>query len=209
MDSDVKQQIIEKSVELFEQYGIRSVSIDDVCQSLRISKKTFYVYFRQKEDLVSEVITFHNDKMLQYLRDKLKGKTALQILIEFMKHPQKYKPSVGQQEKHKAVVYDLQKYYPAVWELQQQRMKEIEKTGIGNLLRLGISEGVFREDLDVELYLVFFQSMTDVFFSLMSQNKVVLDGKQITKQQIYDFYIDLFARQIISEQGLEQLKALS
>jgi AcrR family transcriptional regulator len=205
METDIKQQILDKSVELFAQYGIRSVSIDDVCQQLKISKKTFYVHYRQKEDLVTDVVREQCKAQVDKLRSLLSGKTALQILMEFIRTPQKFKPSVAQQEKHRAVVHDLKKFYPTVWERQQQFLKQIEIEGIGELLRHGICEGDFRSDLDVDLYLLFFQPMTDVFLENIIKPKVNINGRVVTKQRLYDFYLDLFMRQIISEQGLKKL----
>ena len=77
--------------------------------------------------------------------------------------------------------------------------------GVRRWIKLGIEEGDFREDLDVDLYMVFFKSMTDAFFSLMQRGKVEINGRKIEKRQVYDFYLDLFARQIVSEQGLKKI----
>ena len=43
---EVKENIIKIALNQFNQIGIRNVSIDDVCAELRISKKTFYQYFK-------------------------------------------------------------------------------------------------------------------------------------------------------------------
>jgi len=41
---EAKERILEKAHELFMQYGIRSVSMDDIANSLGMSKKTLYQY---------------------------------------------------------------------------------------------------------------------------------------------------------------------
>ena len=51
-----RNKIIDLALERFKQYGIRSVSIDDLCHELGMSKKTFYVYFKQKDELVQDVL---------------------------------------------------------------------------------------------------------------------------------------------------------
>ena len=53
--SDLRLNIIKQAKLSFVQYGIRSVAVDDICSSLRISKKTFYTEFAKKEDLVAVV----------------------------------------------------------------------------------------------------------------------------------------------------------
>ena len=41
----LQENIISVSSRMFEQFGIRSVSIENVCKELQISKKTFYTLF--------------------------------------------------------------------------------------------------------------------------------------------------------------------
>src|SRR5437762_1177263 len=53
-----KERMLIKAHELFMQYGIRSVSMDDISNSLGMSKKTLYQYFSDKDELYrSEINT--------------------------------------------------------------------------------------------------------------------------------------------------------
>ena len=56
MDQTLYKNILKTGAKRFLKYGLRSVSIDDICADLRISKKTFYTYFSQKEALVEAVL---------------------------------------------------------------------------------------------------------------------------------------------------------
>ena len=58
-----KQQIIKTAGEMFFRLGIRSVSIDDICRELGMSKKTFYVYFAGKDELVAQLLQSNIDCM--------------------------------------------------------------------------------------------------------------------------------------------------
>jgi AcrR family transcriptional regulator len=50
---ELKQlEIIERSTILFLKYGIKSVTLDDVASELGVSKKTLYVHFKDKNELV-------------------------------------------------------------------------------------------------------------------------------------------------------------
>ncbi|MBS1564970.1 MAG: helix-turn-helix transcriptional regulator, partial [Bacteroidetes bacterium] len=53
---DIRERIRDKAHELFMQYGIRSVSMDDIATHLGMSKKTIYQYFSDKDELVDEVL---------------------------------------------------------------------------------------------------------------------------------------------------------
>jgi len=54
--NNLKQNITQTASKLFHQSGVRNISIDEVCSALRISKKTFYQHFQQKDDLIDAVI---------------------------------------------------------------------------------------------------------------------------------------------------------
>ena len=56
---EVKERIQNKANELFLQYGIRSVSMDDIANGLGMSKKTIYQYFSDKDELVDAVVDAH------------------------------------------------------------------------------------------------------------------------------------------------------
>jgi AcrR family transcriptional regulator len=51
----MKQQIIDECITLFNEKGCR-FTLDDIVQSLRISRKTIYKYFLSKEDIFKAII---------------------------------------------------------------------------------------------------------------------------------------------------------
>ncbi len=50
------QNLISAAFDLFESNGIASVSIDDIVKRAGVAKGTFYLYFKDKLDLISKVI---------------------------------------------------------------------------------------------------------------------------------------------------------
>src|SRR5688572_25940061 len=59
MITEARERIRNKADELFLQYGIRSVSMDDIANALGMSKKTIYQYFSDKDELVDAVVDAH------------------------------------------------------------------------------------------------------------------------------------------------------
>jgi AcrR family transcriptional regulator len=53
---DTKTLIMNTAETLFLKYGFRRVSVDEICRSAKVSRKTFYVYFANKETLVIEIL---------------------------------------------------------------------------------------------------------------------------------------------------------
>ena len=50
-----KEMITDAAVQLFKKHGYNNVTINDICQSCRITKPTFYNYINSKEDLIVDI----------------------------------------------------------------------------------------------------------------------------------------------------------
>jgi len=53
--SKKQQQIVETAESLFFRYGIKRVTVEEICQKANVSKMTFYKYFANKIDLVKHI----------------------------------------------------------------------------------------------------------------------------------------------------------
>lgn len=141
------ENILQRIYCLYQKYGIKSITMDDVARELGISKKTIYEYFTDKNDLVYKVYEYeHESRSKQFDELTEKGVNAIQdlfISIRFMDEVLK--------EHNQSVDYDLKKYYPEIFEKKRKRMIDgvFEKI-YKNLLR-GIEEKLYRSDMDAEL----------------------------------------------------------
>lgn len=146
MDEHVKN-LVEKVSELYMRYGIKSVTMDDVARHLGISKKTLYLYVKDKKELVELSVNHHLEKNIEAeknLRDK--KLSAIDELLEVYRFAGEMIKDVNP-----SYQYDLQKYYPYLCDrfnqFKRENLFEIIK---GNLIR-GISEGVYRKEINVEI----------------------------------------------------------
>lgn len=109
MSDDQKCNIIKKAGEMFFRLGIRSVSIDDICRELGISKKTFYVYFESKDELVAQLLHCNVLYIAGKMEELLQMKDFRKLVARFLKHQESEKNDVRRVPQ---LVYDLKKYYP-------------------------------------------------------------------------------------------------
>ncbi len=56
MKNPKRQQIVDTARNLFWKYGFRRVSIEEICREAHVSKMTFYKYFKNKDELVRNII---------------------------------------------------------------------------------------------------------------------------------------------------------
>jgi len=191
-----KESIVKVASRLFEQFGIRSVSIDNVCNELHISKKTFYIHFPQKEDLVEAVLYFEDRNNYEKFEKLLRNKNAIDSLIIIIKEIKK-----DIECKSQTMFFDLEKYYPRVYERYMVKKSNEMRIGFELNLQQGISEGYYRDDLDVELVSLFHSLQIKNTFHLMEQSP-----KKYGKKRVAEFFIDLMIHLIANEKGLQYMK---
>ncbi len=146
MDEKVKN-IVEKVSDLYLQFGIKGVTMDDVAHHITISKKTLYQHFKDKKELVWAVLE-HNDceKKLDLSIFEQSSSNAIDDLFSF------YNVQVEMIKNHKpAFVYDLKKYYPDIFShFQKIKHKRILESISTNLLK-GKEEGLYRSDINEDI----------------------------------------------------------
>ncbi len=191
MCTDLRAKILKTAGELFFKFGIRSVSIDDICNDLHISKKTFYTVFKQKDELVVELLDAILQKKEKDYRVVIEQEcNVLDMLV------QNFKKLRGRSiEKHLAFGYDLEKFYPELWHTHLIKMKELDQTYTAQMLQKGILQGMYRKDLNVEATAILISNMVpDTLKELMklSMNTV----------QRVDYVLDILVHILCNEEGL-------
>jgi AcrR family transcriptional regulator len=53
---DIPTEILESARELFFKHGFKRISIEDICIQAEVSRRTFYVYFNNKTDLLIQLL---------------------------------------------------------------------------------------------------------------------------------------------------------
>ena len=133
--------VIEASMKAFALHGVRAVKMDDVAQSLSISKRTIYEMFGNKEQLLIEVLKTYKAAKEKELNEKAAN---CQNVIELLFYA--YYQKINTFKKTNPVFYSDLTKYPLVIELLQKDREEARQNYY-EFLRRGISEGIFREDL--------------------------------------------------------------
>lgn len=195
MAENTQKQILKKSGEMFFKLGIRSVSIDDICHELGISKKTFYVYFASKDELVAQLLHVSIDEMANRMENWLRLHDFRQLISILLTQTDVNKKDVRSVPQ---LVYDLKKYYPQQFSEFQVKLFEVQKDYLKQYLEQGIREDLVREQLDVE--------MTAMLLAKLHTD-AIRDMEQIEsygyKMHTYSQTAkDILIRGVLSEEGL-------
>lgn len=142
-----KERILEKAHELFNRFGIRSVSMDDIATQVGMSKKTVYQYYTDKEELVSAVIEakLANNREC-CLADQQRAENAVhEIFLAFDMIQELFS------NMNPIVIYDMEKYHPPAFQKFQEFRNGFLYQTISTNLKRGIEEGLYRPEMDIDI----------------------------------------------------------
>jgi AcrR family transcriptional regulator len=144
---DHKERILVKSHELFNRYGIRSVSMDDIAAQLGMSKKTLYQYYTDKDELVNAVFDILlSDNKAQCVECTKKGENAIhEVFLSFDVVEEMLKTM------NPSVLFDMQKYHPSAYKKFDDFRNGFLFKIIKSNLERGIREELYREEIDTDI----------------------------------------------------------
>jgi len=146
MDEKLKY-LLERVYALYNKFGIKSVTMDDVSRELGISKKTLYQHVQDKAELVEKVMihnTLHHREKIYAIVDQ--NLNAIDELLEVNNYMNKM-----MKDHNPTLDYDLRKYYPEIHsKLMLQTRKRMFESIHKNLLK-GQKEGIYRAEMNTDI----------------------------------------------------------
>jgi AcrR family transcriptional regulator len=144
---DYGERILNTASDLFFMYGLRSITMDDIAHELGMSKKTLYVVYDNKKHIVetiTEKFLAHHEKEYELL--VAEAKDAVNELLLLME-----KVNYIFERLNPQMIYDMQRHFPEAWQkFKEFKYRFILTKSIDNLNR-GITENLFRQDINVEI----------------------------------------------------------
>lgn len=121
---------------LFQERGIAATTVDDIARAAGYSKATLYVYFKNKEEIVSALALDSMKKLQGYITDALAAHT-------------------GTRERYDAICAALERYqeqYPFYFQIALQEIK----TDMGNPGILSVEKDIFETGEQINRMLIGF-----------------------------------------------------
>ena len=153
----MREKIIDTAVELFLNIGAKGMTMDDIAQTLGVSKKTVYAHFSTKKKLIeactkklSEDVSIRIHDILDQQLNPIDEMIEIHLyLMEYLK------------VKNSSPLYQLKKYYPKIKQKLDKNRNEEMKCCLSSNLQRGIDEGIYRQDLDLNLTLDYYKILMD------------------------------------------------
>ncbi|MEZ5106262.1 MAG: TetR/AcrR family transcriptional regulator [Draconibacterium sp.] len=196
---EVRDRILEESTKQFFQFGIRNITMDDIAVSLGISKRTVYETFKDKGELVQSCI-----EKLTKLHDKRTAEVVsgsenvIEAIFVFMREGIKAMNAVNP-----VFFKDLEKLFPSLWKKLESESISKRFDLSSKLLRKGIAEGLFRNDLNVEIIAKLFHAQMNILIDESVFPRDKYDHAEIFQQMIINF-----TRGISTSKGIQVIEQL-
>jgi len=187
-------EILENVRELFFKYGVRSVSMDDIGRDLGISKKKLYEHFKTKSDLVEKLLSLERRNFEDIFDTyNFEGVNAIDILLTVSKELGNKFRDVSP-----SMTYDMKKYYPAIYNHHLEERIEFIFGKIKINLEKGINQGMYRNDLSIELVArLYIRRLMDL------HDPQVFPADKFSFQTLFDVMFDNFIRGIANQNGID------
>lgn len=187
--------ILKTAMQAFVEKGIRAVKMDDIAESLAISKRTMYELYATKEELLYQGVKAARESRKEKLMEIAKGKDLMEILLKV------YHMRVEEANATNSLFYDDLVKYPRVLRYLS-REKENSRESMIQFFERGVQEGYFRDDINYELAALLFDAL----------------GRYIQEERLYNKYSikEIFRgmplvllRGLCTAKGIEKLQKIS
>lgn len=192
MDPKLKA-ILDKTIELFYELGIRNLNMDDISRSLGISKKTLYQHVKSKEDLIEKLFYYDQMKWDERLsKINFNELNAIEILIQVslmvFDEMAKLNPKLK---------FELKKYYEPIFNKFQEEKSIHIFSQISKNIEKGKAEGLYREDVNTDLVAgIYVRNLIDM------HSKDYCFVENITFDMVFEAMFENHIRAIASPEGI-------
>lgn len=187
------QEILEKVIKLFYEFGIRNLNMDDISRNLGISKKTLYLYVKSKEDLIEKIFIYDQlrwDREMAKIVNKEMNAIEILVQVSLMVFDEmgRFDPKL---------TWELKKYYEPIFQDFMVRKQNHIFSQISKNIIKGIAEGLYRSDINVELVAGLY-----VRNLVMMHNKDFCISENITFDQVIEAMFENHVRAIATPEGI-------
>ena len=153
-----RKQLMHTAKDLFWKYGIRRVTVEEICREANVSKMTFYKHFKNKNELVKSIIY----QITEEAMDKYRNLMELEIPFEDKVRETIRMKYEGTDQMSQEFLNDyIPNAEPEMLEFVLHRMQEVMEVVMEDY-RKAQQRGDIRKDIKIEFILYFINKMLDL-----------------------------------------------
>jgi AcrR family transcriptional regulator len=191
-EMDNKEKIMATATELFFRFGIKRITMDDIAREMGVSKKTLYLVFRDKDEMV-DLLMEEQIRLNTTCMDEIcnEAKDPIAEVMDSSAYMSQVFSKINP-----VFFYDMKRFYPNSWERFQQFKDKNMIRILESNLRRGIELGIYRSDLNVQMMARYRVVQFD-----MALDPGVFPSDKMNLAEIQVFLLDHFLHGITTLKG--------
>lgn len=151
---------------MFYSNGFKNVSVDDICHAIGIAKKTFYLSYSNKDELVQEFVEAAFSSLYNSLQEKSMPKDVISRLKAFDNHMVEFLKIF-----YPVLISDLRRYYDESYHIFVDKREKLV-AHLAAILDDGKRQGTFRVGIDSRILAELRFNELDTIFSKRAELKI-------------------------------------
>lgn len=190
-----EKNILEGAKNLFMQFGLKSITMDDIARKVGVSKKTIYQFFSDKNSIVFKSVHEHFSDHRKEIENVLdNSKDAIEAIYRISRCMKMQVETINP-----TVLYDLQRYFPKAHKRFLEFKNTFIKERMKKILDEGIKAGYFRKEINPEIIII--QRIEQVQLAF---NNDIYPRDKFDFKEIHEQLFDHFLHGILTEKGKEK-----
>jgi AcrR family transcriptional regulator len=181
MEREKKECILSAATQLFARFGFKKTSVDQIAKDAGVAKGTVYLAADTKEDLFYQAV---HREVRAYTAEIAKlidpRKSADQLLAETTLAGLKY---LEERPLVRDLIFGNHQLILPEWADRLDELRALGRQNLAEIIRLGMRQGVFRSDLDVDELAMLLEDMaiaTQVFHNRGANKEERLRKRLVT-----------------------------
>jgi len=194
---ELRERIITEAFQMFMKFGIRSVTMDQISGHMGISKRTLYEIFREKNELLREgLVYFTNVRRAEAKQIIESSGNVIEAIYILTRNGEEMRKQINPM-----FFEDIRKYFPDIHHNLTNEGRKREYGFTLQLLKRGVGEGLFIEDLELDMVNTFIHQMMDIVMK-----EEVFPKDRYTNSDIFENIMMPYLSGISTEKGKKQIQ---
>jgi AcrR family transcriptional regulator len=144
---EVLEKILAAAIELFGQYGFKTITMDDIARRAGVSKKTLYQHFANKAEVVRDSVNWYKHQTTESCMGALMNAgNAVEAMVKILAFfDGEYK------QMNPMALFELQRFFPESFKEFKALLMERDVQLMKENILQGKAEGVYRAEINADL----------------------------------------------------------
>lgn len=188
MDPDKQQRILDVATERFARFGYRKTSIDEIAADAGVGKGTVYLVSKNKQDLFYQCV---HRELREWVAEVGRGidprVPADQLLVACTVAARQY---LDERPLVRDLLLGNHDEVMPMWTDELEGLRAMSRANTREILHIGVRQGLFRADLDVDAVARILQDMHAIGLLLAYRERQSLEEQARTAQVALDLLLN-------------------